>query len=340
MKKIIISLCVIGAVAAVAITGTVAYFSDTETSAGNTFTAGTIDISIGEQGFIPVRLDDMKPSQVAYSNFTVVNTGTNPVNVTKEIKNLATEENGINGPEQAYYDQNNLPEGKNDIDTAITYDLSVKVYNEGDNLIWNQTLNDMDKTIAEKNGQPTFLGMIPAGWHMDVVESYHMKADTDNWAQSDKMSFDIVVTGTQLTGTAVLSNKDPDRPVPDGWFVLGDKTGVLAYGVKDAMFKFSFAGVAPLVNTGYSLIMYKEPSSSPSSPAIWPRPVIILASTTSDGSGNVNIPDTSIDLNYDLLNAKIWLVKTADLAGSALSGWNQSAYLFDTGLIDYYDSAI
>ena len=46
MKKIIISLSIIAAVAAIAIGGTVAYFSDTETSTGNTFTAGAIDLTI------------------------------------------------------------------------------------------------------------------------------------------------------------------------------------------------------------------------------------------------------------------------------------------------------
>jgi predicted ribosomally synthesized peptide with SipW-like signal peptide len=45
-KKILISLCVIGAVAAIAVGGTIAYFSDTETSTGNTFTAGSIDLKI------------------------------------------------------------------------------------------------------------------------------------------------------------------------------------------------------------------------------------------------------------------------------------------------------
>ena len=49
-KKILISLSVIAAVAALAIGGTVAYFSDTETSAGNTFTAGTLDLSIDLDG--------------------------------------------------------------------------------------------------------------------------------------------------------------------------------------------------------------------------------------------------------------------------------------------------
>lgn len=46
MKKILVSLSIIGIVAAIAIGGTVAYFYDTETSTGNTFTAGTLDLKI------------------------------------------------------------------------------------------------------------------------------------------------------------------------------------------------------------------------------------------------------------------------------------------------------
>lgn len=45
-KKILVSLSVIGAVAAVAIGGTIAYFSNTETSAGNIFVAGALDLKI------------------------------------------------------------------------------------------------------------------------------------------------------------------------------------------------------------------------------------------------------------------------------------------------------
>jgi len=45
-KKILISLCVIGAVAAIVVGGTIAYFSDTETSTGNTFTAGSLDLLV------------------------------------------------------------------------------------------------------------------------------------------------------------------------------------------------------------------------------------------------------------------------------------------------------
>jgi len=45
-KKILISLTVIGVVAAIAIGGTIAYFNDTETSSGNIFTAGSIDLKV------------------------------------------------------------------------------------------------------------------------------------------------------------------------------------------------------------------------------------------------------------------------------------------------------
>jgi predicted ribosomally synthesized peptide with SipW-like signal peptide len=46
MKKIIISLSIVAAVAAVAIYATTAFFSDTETSTGNTFTAGSLDLTV------------------------------------------------------------------------------------------------------------------------------------------------------------------------------------------------------------------------------------------------------------------------------------------------------
>ena len=49
MKRILVSLSIIGVVAVIAIGGTVAYFRDTETSTGNTLTAGTLDLQIDFQ---------------------------------------------------------------------------------------------------------------------------------------------------------------------------------------------------------------------------------------------------------------------------------------------------
>lgn len=49
MKKILISVSIIAAAAAVIVGATTAYFSDTETSTGNTFTAGSLDLKVDSQ---------------------------------------------------------------------------------------------------------------------------------------------------------------------------------------------------------------------------------------------------------------------------------------------------
>jgi len=51
-KKILISLSLIAAVAAIVIGGTVAFFSDTETSTGNVFNAGAVDLKIGNTSYV------------------------------------------------------------------------------------------------------------------------------------------------------------------------------------------------------------------------------------------------------------------------------------------------
>lgn len=59
-------------------TGTFAYFSDTEESTGNTFTAGTIDLTLGESDGAPITLTNMKPGDTASGTMTVTNVGTLP----------------------------------------------------------------------------------------------------------------------------------------------------------------------------------------------------------------------------------------------------------------------
>jgi len=353
MKKILLSLSTITAVAILAVVGTTAYFTDTEQSTGNTFTAGTIDIAVDDMNpwsrTAPFAMDDMKPSQVDYTNFTIQNVGTNPANVWKKVSNVRTEENGINEPECAYYQGVWTPGTpgtciggtvKNDIDTVITYDLSVVVKDKSDNPIWNQTLYNMNKTIAEINAMSergTLLGMIPAGGSMDVTESYHMDKNTENWAQSDKMTFDITLTAEQLTGTVILEDKDQDAP----WRVRMDtpRQGTLTYGVKDAKFNYSFSAVDMTAGTSYSLIAYYEPFSTPSGgPGSFPRPIKIIGSATANGAGVVTIPQTSVELDTSLLNMPIWLVPTADITGTNITGWSPTNILFETGLMDYYDT--
>lgn len=106
MLRIVKSLLVITAVAAVATGATGAYFSDTETSVGNTFAAGTLDLKVGGQ-------DDPNVAHVTVANiapaapwttqrgqgFTLTNAGTVGGTVTATVINLVNYENGVTEPE-------------------------------------------------------------------------------------------------------------------------------------------------------------------------------------------------------------------------------------------------
>jgi len=60
-KKILASVFIIGLVALGLGWGTYSWFSDTETSTGNVFQAGTIDLALG--GYIPFEFYDIKPCE-------------------------------------------------------------------------------------------------------------------------------------------------------------------------------------------------------------------------------------------------------------------------------------
>lgn len=137
MKRIIISLAVVGAVAAAVVAGTTAFFSSTQTSAGNIITTGTIKISVDEQSTwdktYTDQLGDMKPGYTRYINFVVQNTGANPARVWKQLTNMVSPTN---------------------LQNVITYDMYVcKLSQEGE-------------CTVDANGKQT-----GAGWKQIVSEN-------------------------------------------------------------------------------------------------------------------------------------------------------------------------
>jgi predicted ribosomally synthesized peptide with SipW-like signal peptide len=129
MKKIIISFMVIGLVLAIIGGGTWAYFSDTETSTGNSFTAGTLNLIPSTSGTGPlgkytvtaggdgingnVVFSNIGPGDSGSITWTLQNTGTLAGNLT--MASIATfTENGSNEPETAVVSNNNG--GNGDLD--------------------------------------------------------------------------------------------------------------------------------------------------------------------------------------------------------------------------------
>ena len=77
----------IALVVAVVAGATTSFFSDKETSVGNTFTAGTIDISVDGENPWNTSWENYldKPCQVNYMIFRIKNVGENPARIWKHL---------------------------------------------------------------------------------------------------------------------------------------------------------------------------------------------------------------------------------------------------------------
>jgi len=130
ITKILFSLLTVGVVAGAAFYGTTAFFSDTETSEGNTFTAGEIDLKVSSHswsastanlpvGYEPIPAQDwngqeamfnfvdLKPGDMGGGYFDL-NIQTNPAYACFASEITATAENGRNEPELDAEDDTDL----------------------------------------------------------------------------------------------------------------------------------------------------------------------------------------------------------------------------------------
>jgi len=102
MKRILLSVLTISMVGAVTIGATGAYFSDTEKSTGNTFTAGTIDLALNTLNPYPgtalLTLSDIKPSQTLTPlTLTLKNVGNNEGKLTINFSIVGEKDKLIGG---------------------------------------------------------------------------------------------------------------------------------------------------------------------------------------------------------------------------------------------------
>jgi predicted ribosomally synthesized peptide with SipW-like signal peptide len=342
-KKILASIFVIGMLALAMGWGTYSFFSDTEKSTGNVFTAGTIDIAVDGQNpwtaTYSALLSDVKPSQNRWIKFVITNPGKNPVNVWKHI--VVT---GCSGGIVAYGTASSEPEwteggGQPDgtgytercwLPPYILYDLytSIRGY---------IVKPEQQIRVDNINCMWIYLGQIPAEGSMTVEQSYHLSSwldapilDVTNWAQGDTMTFDIELYAEQVGGVGpavkplLLENKNPTT-----WEVIADgKYGEFTYDtVADT---FEFKGYGLVAATGYSLIYYKDK---------WPGTgSVLLASGTGTDfmtgkTGTLPTIPQADDLNYPV-GGKIWLVLSSDYDGTKMTAWNPTNYLFEMHLIN------
>lgn len=187
MKKLLLSLMTVALVAAVGFGATKAFFTDTEKSVGNTFTAGTIDISVAGQNpwskIYPMVND--KPCETNYINFTIENVGNNDANVWKRLNNVlaaggASTFCGVASSEPEYVEgggqfdaQGNCTGGyveRDDLDSYMVYDMYVCPGQVG------IPPCEVEGTVAERASSKP----LGAGWMVIIPEDNQVRVDNVN----------------------------------------------------------------------------------------------------------------------------------------------------------------
>ena len=205
---ILLSIAVITAAVVIAVAATFAFFSDTETSTGNNFTAGRLDLKINDQDDPEaiVFFEDLKPGD-DYIQEKDLFVDFNPANVWLHLKgpDEQTPYDPVsaqgNQTEPEVLEESQPPGPKHDIENYITYDLQV-----GQNEPIITAEEEVPFTEVFSCWIP--LGQIPGATHVSVSQSFHFDEEVTNWAQGDDITWTEEFYASQIN--------DPNGPPPTG----------------------------------------------------------------------------------------------------------------------------
>jgi predicted ribosomally synthesized peptide with SipW-like signal peptide len=234
MTKILKSVAVIGFVAAIAVAGTGAYFSDTETSTGNTFTAGAIDLKVDSQchywqdngadeGYVDVgckdfgtwtetdltlshkffNFGDVKPGDKG-ENTISLHPIDNDAYICAYVTNLVSADNSQTEPE-ALVDANGLTAGElqNNIHLNIWTDNGVvgadgQVKGACDNLYQQGEAVLVQDTVIDNNMGGWLLGQVKGDTTSCLGVAWNVPTGVGNEIQTDSVSADISFYAEQV----------------------------------------------------------------------------------------------------------------------------------------------
>jgi len=217
MKKIMplaASIAIIMIASLFAGMGTLAQFSDTETSENNVANAGTLDLEVaGSSSILHISIGNLKPGDgmggaehgtISYQ-FTVTNLGTLDGKLTMKVINVRNYENGRNEPELAVDSTGGNPGlGNGELGAYLNMQVNFPgdpgfVYRScsDPNCIGNRrahTINCWENVVIDSSmaGLPNYL--IKAGQSYLGVLEFMLPSDVGNIIQSDSVEFDIEFT--------------------------------------------------------------------------------------------------------------------------------------------------
>jgi predicted ribosomally synthesized peptide with SipW-like signal peptide len=197
MSKILISLMTIALVGALVGGGIYAYFSDTETSTGNTFSAGTLDLNLdsGNTNVVKFNVSNASPGSSGGGTWTVTNAGTTDGYLDLETVGITQGIGTTTDPELV-----NEPTGLDNaqLGTYLMVHMFIDANNNGN---WDAGETD----ILGTNATPVAINTIAGNYSLDlfltasatnyVTLRWSVPVSADNRIQGDSvilgMTFDL-----------------------------------------------------------------------------------------------------------------------------------------------------
>ena len=187
--KILGSIVMIALMASAVGIGTYASFSDTETSVGNSFTAGTLDLKINgaDTNVIAFRVANMRPGNQPTNSYVLSNEGSlsGKLNITKVV--LTDSENTRIEPE---IEAGDTTDDLGELSSVVNLSLYIDVdnaggYSTGDVMFFNGKVNTLPASFDLNRP-------IAAGANIRINAVFDWwSTSADNQAQSDSFTLDL-----------------------------------------------------------------------------------------------------------------------------------------------------
>lgn len=196
MKKIFMSILVIAITAVMVASATTSYFSDTETSTGNSLTAGTLDLLIdgGDNNVVKFNVSNLAPGGQPKGKYVFTNNGSiaGYLNISDiDVRNI---ENVLTEPEiEAGDTTDDVGELGDVVYITLFIDLDGNGWiGDGDKTIYHGKISDLPDSLV-------FNEKINAGASVNISAIINWwSTPNDNLAQSDTVEFDFVFHLNQI----------------------------------------------------------------------------------------------------------------------------------------------
>lgn len=182
-----IAMLAIAAMFAVALVGggVYAYFNDTETSTGNQFTAGSLDLVLGGSGSTSMSFSDLAPGSSGASSMMISNDGSIAGALSLTVQNMVDDEGIGWEPETNTAAPGDLSAN---VDIAVFIDADGDgVQDAGESSIWTGKLSALASVSAS-------LGNLAGSASTYIGIAYSVATSVGNDIMGDIVTFDIVFT--------------------------------------------------------------------------------------------------------------------------------------------------